>query len=128
MGLFIQSFLGCSGATTQTRCIIIIYTQTSLLDEFIELYSEHRWESFSSEERTEYETDHDCLGQDQCTDQMQDVLEKYTRFLTLIGIFVICVQILQITLAAKLTAKLSKKANVSKADMNITILSLILFI
>merc|ERR1719203_1385257 len=130
--LIIQSFLGCSGATTQTLCIIIIYivlmalstlfclsfiiaSQTSLSDDFVSSYSEHRWESFSNDERKDYESNHGCTGRDECTDEMEDILEKNVRFLNLVCIIVICVQIMMswigCTLATKLSKKLSNDSN-----------------
>ena len=130
----IIGFLGCSGATTQTVCIIslyillsiitallclsfIIFTQTSSWSTVMSTYSQHRWDAFSSSEREEYESNHDCNGYDECKNVMRDNLENDAKLLNLVCIIVICIQMVMVSIGCVLITKLSKNKSKDSSPM-----------
>jgi len=64
---------------------------------------------FRRKKKIDYESNHGCTGQDECTDEIMDILEKNARVLNLLCIIVICVQIIMSWIGCALVTKLSKK-------------------
>merc|ERR1712228_918549 len=90
----------------------IIFTQTSSSSTVMTTYSEHIWETFSSEERIEYESNHDCIGyDDECENAIREELENNSKLLNLVCIIVICIQMVMVSIGCILITKLSKKQN-----------------
>merc|ERR1712228_1029963 len=93
----------------------IVFTQTSSSSSLMTTYSEHRWETFSNDERTKYESSHDCIGYDECTEEIRDDLEKDSKLINLVCILVVCIQMIMVSIGCILSSKLSKN-KLKKSD------------
>mmetsp|Transcript_10959 Transcript_10959/g.9859 ORF Transcript_10959/g.9859 Transcript_10959/m.9859 type:complete len:223 (-) Transcript_10959:219-887(-) len=119
--IVIQSFLGCSGATTQTKCIIIIYIilliislclfitiiiYLSLKSQNLNHYTLNQWNALSQREQTEYQTNNNCSDYDSCKDNIQDSFQYNLSFITWISVMISVYQIVMISIGCVLTMKL----------------------
>lgn len=122
--IVIQSFLGCSGATTQTKCIIIIYIillilslclfititiYLSLKSNNLNHYTLNQWNGLSSKEQIDFQTKNDCNNYNECKSKIQDSFQSNLSFITWISIIISVYQIAMISIGCTLTFKLRPK-------------------
>merc|ERR1740131_198985 len=87
--LVITSFLGCSGATTQTRCIVVVHVVIMTLALCLEVavaayiltspeefdsFSLNIWNHMNAQEQLSYEDDNGCAGYDACSVSIEETM------------------------------------------------------
>jgi len=103
--IIIVSFLGCVGATTNSRCLLVVFISFLVLclileivgitiiftdEELIRKSIESQWENLDDEQKETYQTDNDCTDFDDCYDSLEDGLKSNLHIIggITIGIFV----------------------------------------
>merc|ERR1711997_409088 len=77
--IIIVSFLGCVGATMQSRCLVLECVGIGLLfndEEFVRKQLENQWNDLSDEQQETYEEDNNCTDFDDCYDSLEDGLKS----------------------------------------------------
>eukprot|EP01084_Bolivina_argentea_P167162 290176_1 len=130
--LIIISFLGCSGAITETKCLTIIYIVLLIISFIIAIccsvytflsasklneYSKTQWNNFSIDEQIQFQNDNNCIGyygSNGCSNAMQNNLQNN---LTIIGLVSVCVAMYQLIMMI-LTLIFISCSNFSKRKAN----------
>eukprot|EP00484_Ammonia_sp_Unknown_P024488 CAMPEP_0197024276 /NCGR_PEP_ID=MMETSP1384-20130603/4859_1 /TAXON_ID=29189 /ORGANISM="Ammonia sp." /LENGTH=225 /DNA_ID=CAMNT_0042452633 /DNA_START=78 /DNA_END=755 /DNA_ORIENTATION=- len=131
--IIIVSFLGCVGATTHSKCILVSFAVALVAcllfelvfiiiifadDQMVRNNAEKQWNAWSAEQQSTYETDNDCLGFDDCYTSIEQTI-KNNMFIVggvTIGIFVY--QLVMTVIACCLCTKSDKgKASVDPDDV-----------
>ena len=125
--IVIQSFLGCSGATTQTKCIIIIYLILLIITLFLFItiscylsisssnlnhYTEDQWNQLSKTEQTQYQTENNCNNYNQCKPKIENTFQYNLSIINWISIILSIYQIIMISIGCILSIKLVKSSKV----------------
>eukprot|EP01083_Nonionella_stella_P008438 24329_1 len=96
--IVITSFIGCSGATAQNKCMIVIYILlliTTLMAEMaitiylftsifnneknLNQYSKYRWNTLSQTQKTDLQNEWHCNGYDECSIVIETNFEHNLR-------------------------------------------------
>merc|ERR1740123_1245 len=124
--IIIVSFLGCVGAKTHARCLLItfiillvfclvlecaavgvIFLDDTLLRENIEA----QWDKLSDEQQIAYEADNECAGFDECYESLESELEGNMYIIGGITIFIAVYQLAMTLFACCLCTRSKGKHN-----------------
>eukprot|EP01083_Nonionella_stella_P227988 808363_1 len=124
--IIIVSFLGCVGATTHSKCILITFMVMLILCLLIEITGiimifadkdlvkdnfKKQWDKLSAQQKTQYETDNNCQGFDGtggCYTKMEDSLKSNMMIIGGITIGVFIYQLIMTIFACCLCTKISQ--------------------
>eukprot|EP00483_Globobulimina_turgida_P011021 UN11042 len=124
--IIIVSFLGCIGATTKSKCVLIVFIILLVLCLVVELAgiiimfagedllknsAEKRWDNLSVSQKEKYENDNNCSGFDGCYSSIQTGLENNMMIIGGITIGIFVYQLVMTIFACCLCTKLFKKQN-----------------
>eukprot|EP01084_Bolivina_argentea_P009523 17777_1 len=120
----ITSFLGCSGATTQTKCILIIYILLviiSIITQIIiviyifipnshsnihDYILKYQWNDLTKDQQLNFQSMNNCIGYNECNIILQNNLNYNLNTLSYIMIFMSVYQLFMCIMSSILSVKL----------------------
>jgi len=124
--IIIVSFLGCVGATTESRCLLMVFIGFLVLclileivgiaiiftdDDLIRKSIESQWDNLSDDQQETYEQDNDCSDFDDCYESLEEGLQSNLYLIGGITIGVFCYQMVMTVLACCLCKRSKPKHN-----------------
>jgi len=127
--IIIVSFLGCVGATTESRCLLVVFITFLVLclvlevagiaiiftdDELIRKSIESQWDNLSDDQQQTYEDDNDCADFDDCYESLEEGVQKNLYLIGGITIGVFCYQLMMTVFACCLCRRTKPKVSVQE--------------
>jgi amino acid transporter len=129
--IIIVSFLGCVGATTHSKCILVTFAVALCVCLLFELVfiiiiftdkqlvrnnAEKQWNNWTDDQRSTYETDNSCTGFDDCYASIEQSIKNNMFIVGGVTIGVFVYQLLMTIMACCLCTKSGKGAASVAAD------------